>query len=85
MSRYLMILEIEDVFYQEYSEQGTTRDELLEQLKLDIQDQLDEYDFRRLITQMISPKNQEDTIVFAPKKLFEENVLSQFLIVCHDC
>jgi len=80
-----MILEIEDVFYQEYSEQGTTRDELLEQLKLDIQDQLDEYDFRRLITQMISPKNQEDTIVFAPKKLFEENVLSQFLIVCHDC
>ena len=41
MSRYILTLEVEDAFYREFSEQGATENTLLEQLKLDIQDQVD--------------------------------------------
>lgn len=81
MSRYIMILEIEDAFYQEFHEQGTTKDKLLEELKGDIEDQLDEYDFRRLMTHMVSSESQRDAVIFAPKKSSEKSLVSQLPLV----
>ena len=82
MSRYILTLEIEDAFYQEFSKQGATIDKLLEQLKLDIQDQVDEFDLQRLMTRMVSSKHQEDTVVFAPRKNSEgEHVLRLPLVM----
>lgn len=82
MSRYILTLEIEDAFYQEFSEQGATEDKLLEQLKLDIQDQVDEIDLQQLITRMVSSERQEDTVVFTPRKNSEgEHVLRLPLVM----
>ena len=82
MSRYILTLEIEDAFYREFSEQGATEDKLLEQLKLDIQDQVDEFDLQRLITRMMSSESKEDIVSFAPKKNNErEHVLRLPLVM----
>ena len=44
MARYILVYEIENGFYEEFAQQGMTGETLLEQLKLDIQDQIDDYD-----------------------------------------
>ncbi len=69
MARYILTLEIEDAFYQEFHEQGAAKDALLEQLKLDIQDQVDEFDLERVILEMVSSENHENVVMFAPKKM----------------
>lgn len=82
MAEYVITLRIEDAFYQEFHEQGAVKDELLRQLKLDIQDQLDEYDLPRLLTCMVSSENHENVLVLTPKKR-ESEQFPQFLLVSH--
>ncbi len=81
MAQYIITLKIEDAFYQEFSEQGTTCDTLLEQLQLDIQDQLDEYDLQRLMSCMVSTESNENMASLAPKKSSEAEQGSQPLLV----
>ncbi|MBN1662733.1 MAG: hypothetical protein JW943_03945 [Deltaproteobacteria bacterium] len=78
MTRYIIVLEVEDGFYREFAEQGTINDVLLEQLKLDLQDQLDEYDFQQLIMQMISPEEQGEQLAFVPRKNSGESAFRRF-------
>lgn len=66
----------------EFSEKGATEENLLEQLRLDIQDQVDEFDLQRLVTHMMSSESQEDMVSFAPKKNNEaEHVLRLPLVM----
>jgi len=67
MRRYLLTLELEDAFYQEYAAQGVGQDALLAQLKLDLEDQLDEYDLPRVLTRMIAAPHQDNLVVVLPK------------------
>ncbi len=83
MPQYMMVLEIGDAPYQEFSEQGVTEEELLKELKGEIQDELDEYDLEGLLTQMLSSDNHKNTVAFAPKKDGEEDV-TRFLLVCRE-
>ncbi len=82
MSQYMIILEIGDAPYQEFSEKGATEEELLKELKGEIQDELDEYDLEVLLKRMLSP-DHKNTVVLAPKKEGEEDV-SRFLLVCRE-
>ena len=54
MARYLLAVSIESDFYREYHDDGHSNDELLEQLKADIKDQIEEYDLPQLVTRMLS-------------------------------
>ncbi len=54
MARYILTISISSEFYREYHEEGHSEDELLEQLKGDIEDQLAEYDLPQLLTRMLS-------------------------------
>lgn len=83
MSRYIMLLEIDDAFYQEFSEQGISKNALLEELKLVIQDQIEEYDLEELMTRMLSTDNKGNTFFLAPKKDWEDE-LPRFMLVCRD-
>ncbi len=83
MPQYMMILEIGDAPYQEFSEQGAPEEELLNELKGEIQDELDEYDLEGLLKHMLSSDNHKNSVALAPKKDGEENV-PRFLLVCCD-
>ncbi len=54
MARYILSLSIESEFYREFHENGHLEEELLEQLKGDIEDQVSEYNLPQLIKRMIS-------------------------------
>ncbi len=54
MSRYILTVSINSYFYREHHENGHSEEELLEQLKGDIDDQISEYDLPQLITRMLS-------------------------------
>ncbi len=83
MKRPMMLLDIGEEYYQEAYEQGATEEELLKELKGEIQDELDEYDLEGLLTQMLSSDNHKNTVAFAPKKDGEEDV-TRFLLVCRE-
>lgn len=53
MARYILALSIESNFYREYHEESHTDEELLEQLKGDIEDQVAEYDLPQLVKRML--------------------------------
>jgi hypothetical protein len=54
MARYILALSVESNFYREYHEEPHTDEELLEQLKGDIEDQVAEYDLSQLVKRMLS-------------------------------
>jgi hypothetical protein len=54
MARYILAVSIESNFYREFHEEGHSEDELLEQLKGDIEDQVAEYDLSQLVKRMLS-------------------------------
>lgn len=54
MARYILALSLESNFYREHHEEGHSEEELLEQLKGDIDDQVAEYDLPQLIKRMLS-------------------------------
>ncbi len=54
MTRYIISLSVESEFYREYHENGHSEDELLEQLKGDIEDQISEYNLPQLVKRMTS-------------------------------
>lgn len=54
MARYILAVSIESHFYREYHEESHTDDELLEQLKSDIEDQITEFDLPQLVKRMLS-------------------------------
>jgi hypothetical protein len=54
MARYILAVSIESNFYREFHEEGHSEDELLEQLKGDIEDQVAEYDLPQLVKRMLS-------------------------------
>ncbi len=83
MSHYMMVLEIGDAPYQEFSEQGVPEKELLNELKGEIQDELEEYDLEGLLQQMLSSGNHKNAVALAPKKEDEEDV-PRFLLVCRE-
>ncbi len=54
MARYILAVSISSEFYREYHEEGHSDDELLEELKRDIEDQVAEYDLPQLLERMLS-------------------------------
>ena len=54
MARYILVVSVPSDFYREYHEDGHSDDELLEELKGDIEDQLSEYDLPQLVARMLS-------------------------------
>ncbi len=84
MAEHVMILKIDETFYQEFAEQGAAHEALLEQLKLDIQDQVDDFDLQQLMTRMLSSEYAENMLIFAPKKRGEGEHPSHLLVVGHD-
>ncbi len=54
MARYILAVSISSAFYREYHEEGHSDDELLEELKRDIEDQVAEYDLPQLLERMLS-------------------------------
>jgi len=68
MARYILTFEIDDAFYQEFREDGATPDALLEQLRLDLEDQLDEYDLQQLLPDIVSAHKQQNLVILVPKK-----------------
>ncbi len=60
MTRYILAVSIESHFYREYHEEGHSDEELLEQLKGDIEDQVAEYDLPQLVTRMLSFEGELD-------------------------
>lgn len=54
MSRYILTMRIDSDFYREHHEGGHSEEELLEQLKGDIDDQIAEYNLPQLVTRMLS-------------------------------
>lgn len=83
MRRYMMLLEIGDAPYQEFSEQGATGDELLNTLKGEIQDELDEYDLGGLLKCILASDDHKNTVAFVPKKDGEDDS-PRFLLVSRD-
>jgi hypothetical protein len=81
MAQYIIILKVEDAFYREFSEQGAKEEALMEQLKLDLQDQIDEYDLSRLMRCMVSSDSPNNMIIWAEKKEQEKEYWSQSLSV----
>ena len=54
MARYILTVSIDSDFYREHNGKGHSEEELLEQLKGDIDDQIGEYDLPQLVTRMLS-------------------------------
>lgn len=54
MARYIIVLSIEGDFYREYHEDGHSDEELLDELKRDIEDQVADYDLPQLVNRMLS-------------------------------
>ena len=54
MARYILAISIESNFYREFHEDGHSEEELLEQLKGDIDDQITEFDRPQLVKRMLS-------------------------------
>jgi hypothetical protein len=64
----MMVLEIGDAPYQEFSEQGVPEEKLLSELKGEIQDELDEYDLEGLLKQMLSSDYHKNSIASLQRK-----------------
>lgn len=75
MARYILTFEIDDAFYKEFSEHGATHEALLEQLGLDVEDQLAEYDLKGLMTEMISSPNHKNLAILIQKEYREGGVV----------
>ena len=60
MARYILIVSINSDFYRKHHEDGHSEEELLEQLKGDIGDQISEYDLPQLVTRMLSFEGKLD-------------------------
>ncbi len=54
MARYILALSVESNFYREYHEEGHSEEELLEQLKGNLEDQVAECDLPQLVKRMLS-------------------------------
>jgi hypothetical protein len=54
MARYILAVSIESEFYREHHAEGHSDDELLEQLKGDIEDQITEFDLSQLVKRILS-------------------------------
>ncbi len=76
MARYILALSIESNFYREYHEEGHTDDELLEQLKGDIEDQIAEYDLLQLVKRMLSFEGELDIPIIVAQEQ-QENVFAE--------
>ena len=60
MARYILIVSINSDFYREHHEDGHSEEELLEQLKADIDDQIAEYDLPQLVMRILSFEGKLD-------------------------
>ncbi len=60
MARYILALSIESTFYREFHETGHSDEELLEQLKGDIEDQVSDYQLPQLVARMLSFEGKLD-------------------------
>jgi hypothetical protein len=54
MARYILPLSIESNFYREFHEAGHSDEELMEQLRGDLEDQVAEYPLSQLVGRMLS-------------------------------
>lgn len=54
MARYILTVSTDSDFYREHHEDEHSDDELLEQLKGDIEDQVADYDLSQLVKRMLS-------------------------------
>jgi hypothetical protein len=52
MARYILTVGIDSDFYREHHEDGHSEQELLEQLKGDVEDQISEYELSQLVTKV---------------------------------
>ena len=64
MARYILALSIESSFYREFHEAGHSNEELMEQLRGDIKDQIAEYPLSQLISRMLSLEGKLDIPIF---------------------
>ena len=60
MARYILALSIESNFYREFHEAGHSDEELMEQLRGDIEDQVAEYPLPQLVARMLSFEGKLD-------------------------
>lgn len=60
MARYILALSIESNFYREFHEAGHSDEELMEQLRGDIEDQVSEYPLSQLVARMLSFEGEMD-------------------------
>ncbi len=67
MARYILALSVESNFYWEYSEKGHSEEELLEQLKGDIDDQVAEFNLPQLVTRMLSFEGKMEIPIIADR------------------
>lgn len=69
MARYIFALSIESNFYREFHEAGHSDEELIEQLRGDIEDQVSEYHLPQLVARMLSFEGKSDI----PVLLFKDS------------
>ena len=70
MSRYILTISIDSDFYREHYEDGHSEEELLEQLKGDIDDQVSEYEFPQLVKRMLSFEGKLDIPIIIDREKF---------------
>ena len=67
MARYILALSVESNFYREYHEEGHSEEELLEQLKGDIDDQVTAFNLPQLVTRMLSFEGKMEIPIIAAR------------------
>ncbi len=67
MAHYILALSIESDFYREYHEESHSDDELLGELRGDIEDQVAEYDLPQLVKRMLSFEGTLDVPIIVDK------------------
>ncbi len=60
MAHYILAVSIPSEFYREYHENGHSEEELLGELKGDIEDQVAEYDLPQLVKRMLSFEGSQE-------------------------
>ncbi len=72
MARYIISLSIESEFYRKYHENGHSEEELLKQLKGDIEDQISEYDLPQLARRMLAFEGGMEIPIIVDRELSKE-------------
>lgn len=73
MARYILAVSINSEFYREYHEHGHSEEELLDQLKGDIDDQITEYDLPQLVTRILSFEGKLETPIIVDRAVTVRN------------